>query len=105
MSSDMGSVTRAETLDHVVATYREIAVRLGFGGPNAARTKAKRPGWAVEPSNHPADPLRVRVPRDAWYQAIETSSSKSNEPRVISSREAASQSGHLKTLERERRRA
>ena len=54
---------------HVVATYREIAVRFGLGGVNAARTKAKRAGWAEEPTNHPAETKRIRVPREAWDQA------------------------------------
>lgn len=54
---------------HVVATYREIAVRFGLGGVNAARTKAKRAGWTEEPTNHPAETKRIRVPRGAWDQA------------------------------------
>ena len=51
---------------HVVATYREIAVRFGLGGVNAARTKAKRAEWGEEPTNHPAETKRIRVPREAW---------------------------------------
>jgi hypothetical protein len=55
----------------VLATYREIAAHFRLGGPNAARTKVKRAGWIAEPTNHPADPLRIRVPRDVWSQAAE----------------------------------
>jgi hypothetical protein len=58
--------------DYVIASYREIAVRFGLGGPNAARTKVKRAGWPSEPVNHPADPLRIRVPRTTWDLANET---------------------------------
>jgi len=54
---------------HIIATYREIAVRFGLGGVNAARTKAKRAGWGEEPTNHPAETKRIRVPREAWDQA------------------------------------
>jgi hypothetical protein len=57
------------TADYVLATYREIALRFSLGGPHAARTKAKRAGWSAEPPNHPADPLRIRVPREVWDQA------------------------------------
>jgi predicted ribosome quality control (RQC) complex YloA/Tae2 family protein len=46
--------------------------RFRLGGPNAARTKVKRAGWTWEPPNHPADPLRIRVPRDAWEEAAES---------------------------------
>ena len=52
--------------EHVVATYREIAAHFGLKGPVQARVKAKRAGWKAEPQNHPADPLRIRVPREAW---------------------------------------
>lgn len=54
---------------HIVATYREIAVRFGLGSVNAARTKAKRAGWIEEPTNHPAETKRIRVPREMWDQA------------------------------------
>ncbi len=54
---------------HVVATYREIAARFGLRGADQGRTKAKRAGWSAEPRNHPADPVRVRVPRAAWEGA------------------------------------
>jgi len=53
-------------LPYVLATYREIALRLGLTGPDAARMRAKRAGWELEPVNHPADPRRVRVPREIW---------------------------------------
>jgi hypothetical protein len=54
---------------HVVATYREIAAHFGLRGADQGRTKAKRAGWSAEPRNHPADPVRVRVPRAAWEGA------------------------------------
>src|SRR5689334_18396612 len=63
--------TQAEAGDFILATYREIAERFRLGSPKAARTKVKRAGWAHDPPNHPADPLRIRVPRDLWYQAGE----------------------------------
>jgi hypothetical protein len=52
--------------DYVVATYREIALRFRLGSVRAARTKAQRARWRVEPPNHPADPRRIRVPRALW---------------------------------------
>jgi hypothetical protein len=51
---------------HVIATYREVASHFGLKGPDQGRTKVKRAGWPTEPQNHPADPIRVRVPREAW---------------------------------------
>jgi hypothetical protein len=71
MASDTPHPTPIGREDFILATYREIALHFGLGGPNAARTKVKRAGWHAEPTNHPADPLRIRVPRDAWYQAGE----------------------------------
>jgi hypothetical protein len=62
-------VSEAEGESHVVATYREIAAHFGLRGPDQGRTKAKRAGWVAEPQNHPADPVRVRVPRTAWEGA------------------------------------
>ena len=57
----------------VLATYREIAVKLGLrSGPNAARMKVKRSGWVVEPTNHPADTQRIRVPREVWEGVRDT---------------------------------
>ena len=56
----------AAEAEHVVATYREIAAHFGLKGVVQARVKAKRAKWPAEPQNHPADPLRIRVPRDAW---------------------------------------
>ncbi len=53
----------------VVATYREIADHFGLVNPEKGRQKAKRAGWPAEPQNHPADPVRVRVPQDAWEGA------------------------------------
>jgi len=89
--------------DFVLATYREIALRFGLGGPNAARTKVKRAAWGSEPSNHPADPLRIRVPRETWDQAGET---LHREPRERAhperDRDATSQkydTSHIKALQ------
>jgi hypothetical protein len=55
--------------DTVLATYREIAAHLGLQGPHSARNKVKREGWPAEPANHPADPLRIRVPAEVWDRA------------------------------------
>jgi hypothetical protein len=52
-----------------IATYREIAEHFGLNGPEKGRQKAKRAGWPAEPQNHPADPVRVRVPQDEWDEA------------------------------------
>ena len=71
----------AESRDHVLATYRQIADRFRLGGSNAARTKVKRAGWTSEPPNHPADPLRIRVPREVWEQATERPHHKSRHSR------------------------
>ena len=70
-SDEMGEFIRA--------TYREIAERFRLSGPNAARTKVKRAGWTAEIPNHPADPLRIRVPRDAWSQVSDTPQPKHSE--------------------------
>lgn len=109
--------TPIESGDFILATYREIALRFGLGGPNAARTKVKRAGWVSEPTNHPADPLRIRVPREAWDQAVETPPrTRRDRPHLVGGREAPSQDrdtryikaleGHIATLreqlERER---
>jgi hypothetical protein len=72
MRDESGHLEMAESGDFILATYREIAAHFRLGGPNAARTKAKRAGWNPEPTNHPADPLHIRVPRDAWSQAADT---------------------------------
>jgi DNA repair exonuclease SbcCD ATPase subunit len=56
--------------DYIIATYREIAAHFGLKGPVQARVKAKRAGWPAEPQNHPADALRIRVPRDAWNAGL-----------------------------------
>src|SRR4051794_28689162 len=53
----------------VVATYREIADHFGLSSPEKGRQKAKRSEWPIEPQNHPADPVRVRVPQAAWEGA------------------------------------
>jgi hypothetical protein len=60
----------------VIATYREIADHFKLQGPNAARTKAKRAKWEEEPTNHPADTKRIKVPRDVWDGASETPRSR-----------------------------
>ena len=74
MPDERGHLLLVESGDFVLATYREIAAHFRLSGPNAARTKAKRAGWIAEPTNHPADPLRIGVPRDVWSQAAETPS-------------------------------
>jgi hypothetical protein len=81
----------AETEDgtgHIIATYREIATHFGLKGVVQARVKAKRAGWEAEPQNHPADALRLRVPRKAWdarFQAhAEPLPRKPVEPRNLS---------------------
>jgi hypothetical protein len=71
MADDSRDNSPTESRGHVLATYREIAERFRLGGPNAARTKVKRAGWTWDPPNHPADPLRIRVPKAAWDQAAE----------------------------------
>jgi hypothetical protein len=89
-----------ESPDHVIATYREIAMHFALGGPNAARTKVKRAGWAAEHSNHPADPLCIRVPKDAWYQVSDPAPLRSRDIRNLgAARAAGSHSRHLKALE------
>ena len=51
----------------IVVTLREIADAAGIG-IEGARARAKRRDragtWRVLPSNHPADPLRVEMPRE-----------------------------------------
>ena len=77
--------------EFVLATYREIALRFGLSSPNAARTKARRAGWIPEPANHPADALRIQVPRAVWDQADETPHPTSLERAPARSQEGASQ--------------
>jgi hypothetical protein len=60
MRDETGHLGMAESGRFVLATYRDAA-HFRLGGPNAARTKAKRAGWAAEPTNHPADPLHIRA--------------------------------------------
>jgi hypothetical protein len=90
-SGEAGPLGAGERGDFIVATYREIAAHFGLGGPNAARTKVKRAGWSAEPSNHPADPLHIRVPRDAWYQAADTAHPRRAERPHITKNDEASQ--------------
>ena len=52
-----------------IATYREIAAHWGLAGVDVARVKAKRAGWRSLPRNHPADPVRVAIPRATWDTA------------------------------------
>ncbi len=68
--SDGSGGERGEALggEHI-ATYREIAARWGLAGVDVARLKAKRAGWRQLPRNHPADPVRVAIPRAAWDAA------------------------------------
>ena len=107
-SGNHGAEERGNLLAHesggiIIATYREIAEHFRLGGPNAARTKAKRAGWVAEPSNHPADPLRVRVPRDAWSHQAETRHPKRPEPPHLEVRRDVPspryQTPHIKALE------
>jgi hypothetical protein len=79
MPDERGHLHLIESGGFVLATYREIAAHFHLSGPNAARTKAKRASWKAEPTNHPADPLRIRVPRDAWSQAAEIPPPKRSE--------------------------
>lgn len=64
-------MSKAEGGFHIVATYREIAEHFGLKGPDQGRIKARRAGWAAEPRNHPADPVRVRVPHEVWTGAVQ----------------------------------
>jgi hypothetical protein len=78
-------------MDHVLATYREIAEHFRLGSTRAARTKAQRAGWELEPANHPADPRRVRVPRAPWDKAADQSRDQKTEPPVIKRRSSKDQ--------------
>lgn len=64
-------MTDSEGGSDVIATYREIAAHFRLKGPDQGRTKAKRAGWPILPQlqNHPSDPIRVNVPREAWEGA------------------------------------
>ncbi len=64
-------MTDSEGGSDVIATYREIAAQFRLKGPDQGRTKAKRAGWPILPhlQNHPSDPIRVSVPREAWEAA------------------------------------
>jgi hypothetical protein len=91
-----------ESGDFILATYREIAFRFQLGGPNAARTKVKRAGWVSEPPNHPADPLRIKVPRDAWDQAVEIPTRINRErsrPGIRDTPSPSREIGHIKAFE------
>src|ERR1700709_1480773 len=102
MASEPSHPTPVESGDFILATYLEIALRFRLGGPNAARTKVKRAGWISEPPNHPADPLRIKVPRDAWYQAVGTPARNIRERPDRNIRDVPSQGGessYIKTLE------
>jgi hypothetical protein len=106
MSTMMRDGAAVEGQDDVTATYREIAMRFGLGSANAARTKVKRAGWTVEPARHPADPVRIRVPREVWYQPpADIHRRNGHEHGGISDQERAFQTEHFKALDRERHRA
>ena len=53
--------------DMIIVTLREIADAAGIG-VEGARARAKRRDragtWRILPSNHPADPLRIEMPRE-----------------------------------------
>ena len=93
--------------DTVLATYREIAARFGLGSHAAARVKAKRQiargHWSAEPANHPADPIRVRIPRAEWGRGAERSA-KPDTPDIKPTRTARSAAVRVQ-LEFERSRA
>jgi hypothetical protein len=66
--SDSDHLKICSSMNFRIATYREIADRFQLGSPDAARIRAKRAGWEREPTNHPLDPARVRVPLIVWDQ-------------------------------------
>src|SRR5690242_14151925 len=76
--------TEPAPADFVIATYREIADRFGLGSPDAARVRSKRSGWEREPSNHPLDPARIRVPLTAWERVAPPRTSSNDPPRARS---------------------
>jgi chromosome segregation ATPase len=99
---ERGHLNADESEGFILATYREIAAHFALSGPNAARTKVKRAGWSAAPTNHPADPLHIRVPRDAWYQAAESPRPKYTERPHAISRDAPSPKAdtpHIRALE------
>src|ERR1700748_3225574 len=101
MPDDRGHLSSGESSEVVLATYREIAAHFHLSGPNAARTKAKRAGWTAEPTNHPADPLRLGVHREVWSQAAETPSPKrSARPGHTADRDPGSQPSDTPTSSR-----
>ena len=77
---------RPDTPDTVLATYREIAARFALGSSTAARVKAKRQiargRWSAEPANHPADPIRIKIPREDWEQSADLAETKPRAPRA-----------------------
>jgi hypothetical protein len=99
-SGEAGHLGPGERGDFILATYREIAAHFSLGGPNAARTKVKRAGWSAEPSNHPADPLHIRVPRDTWYQAADTAHPRRAERPHITENGETSQQFDMSDLKR-----
>ena len=94
--------------DTVLATYREIATRFGLGSHAAARVKAKRQiargHWSAEPANHPADPIRVRIPRAEWGRGPERSAKPPDTPDIKPTRTARGAALRIQ-LEFERSRA
>ena len=119
--SDMGDIAKDRELpDTVLATYREIAARFALSSVTAARIKAKRQiaraRWSTEPANHPADPIRIRIPRQDWEQGADLAQIKPREqaasspdtPGIKKSRSARTEAALVELralLERERARA
>jgi hypothetical protein len=104
MPDERGHLLVVERGEFVLATYREIATHFHLSGPNAARTKTKRAGWRAEPTNHPANPLRIRVPQDAWSRAAETRPAKRSEGLDLTlDRDATSRRSESPTSKRDER--
>jgi hypothetical protein len=110
----------ADTPDTVLATYREIAARFALGSNTAARVKAKRQiargRWSAAPANHPADPIRIKIPREDWEQGADLAEmtpraarrAASDTPGIKASRSARTDAALAELraqLERERARA
>jgi hypothetical protein len=103
MPDERGHLSLVESGEFVLATYREIATHFHLSGPNAARTKTKRAGWTAEQTNHPADPLRIRVPRDAWSRATEAPPPKRPERPGLTAHQGASHPSDTPTPKRDER--
>ncbi|MBV8577187.1 MAG: hypothetical protein JOZ58_19365, partial [Acetobacteraceae bacterium] len=81
------------TQEYVLATYREIAVRFGLSGPNAARLKTKRLGWRPSKPNRAGEVFRIRVPREVWEQQPE--GKRAGPPRPLRRARRPGQARHL----------